>query len=139
MIYNLILPLYLLTAPLSLDDGHKIDAPLLKIGQVAPSSGFLIKIGDIADIQATLTGNSCMVRVAEIKDRFTIEVGQVVKRCDTRLKSIQLKLDESQILNKRLKQELEDEKDFTQKVILGASIGGAVITTSLIYLMSKGF
>ena len=136
MIYNLILPLYFLTAPLTLDDGHKIEAPLIKMGQVAPSSGFLVKIGDIADIQATLTGNSCIVRVAEIKERFEQEVGQVVKRCNTRLKGIQSSLDESKLLNERLKQELKDEKAFSQNLILGSAIGGAILTTSIIYLAS---
>ena len=136
MIYSLILPLYFLTAPLTLDDGHKIEAPFIKMGEVAPSSGFLISIGDVADVQATLTGNSCLVRVAEIKDRFEQEVGQVVKRCDTRLKEIQSSLDESKLLNERLKQELKDEKAFSQNVILGSAIGGAILTTSLIYLAS---
>lgn len=141
MIYSLILPLYFLTAPLdltaplTLDDGHKIEAPLLKLGQVAPSSGFLISIGDIADIQSTLTGNSCLIRVAEIKDRFKKEVNQVVSRCDLRLKTLKDDLDDSKLLNQQLKQELKDEKAFSQKMIIGASIGGAILTTSLIYLI----
>lgn len=137
MIYNLILPLYLLTAPLTLDDGHKINAPLLKSGEVSKDSGFLISIGDIADIQATLRGNSCMIRVAEIKDRFVKEQGLAARRCSDRLKQIQDTLDESQLLNKRLTADLEEERVFSKRLLYGVTIGGVILTTASILLYKK--
>jgi hypothetical protein len=137
MIYNLILPLYLLTAPLTLDDGHKINAPLLKSGEVSKDSGFLISIGDIADIQATLRGNSCMIRVAEIKDRFVKEQGLAARRCSDRLKQIQDTLDESQLLNKRLTADLEEERVFSKRLLYGVTIGGVILTTASVLLYKK--
>lgn len=137
MIYNLILPLYLLTAPLTLDDGHKINAPLLKSGEVSKDSGFLISIGDIADIQATLRGNSCMIRVAEIKDRFVKEQGLAAQRCSDRLKQIQDTLNESQLLNKRLTADLEEERVFSKRLLYGVTIGGVILTTASILLYKK--
>lgn len=137
MIYNLILPLYLLTAPLTLDDGHKINAPLLKSGEVSKDSGFLISIGDIADIQATLRGNSCMIRVAEIKDRFVKEQGLSARRCSDRLKQIQDTLDESQLLNKRLTADLEEERVFSKRLLYSVTIGGVILTTASILLYKK--
>ena len=137
MINSLILPLLLLSAPLKLDDGHKIEAPLLKVGQVAPSSGFLIKIGDIADLQASLNGNSCLVRVAEIKDNFEKEIRASSKRCNQRLSQIEKDLKDSRALNEQLKKKLSEEETFSSRVILGASISGALLTSGLIYALTR--
>lgn len=138
MINSLILPLLLLSAPLHLDDGHQIEAPLLKVGQVAPSSGFLIKIGDIADIQATLNGNSCLVRLAEIKDNFEKEIGASASRCSHRLSQLNRDLEDSKALNEQLKKKLSDEETFSSRLIIGASVGGALLTSALIYTLAKG-
>ena len=72
---NFILPVILQLgfATITLDDGHKIDSPFIQSGTVSSSSGFLIKIGDMADIQSSLNGNSCFIRVSEIKARFELD------------------------------------------------------------------
>jgi len=121
-----------------LDDGHKIEAPLIQSGQVSPATGFLISIGDIADIQATLTGNSCLIRIAEIKDRFEKEQSQAVERCDGRLKNLIKDLDESKLLNQRLKSKLEKEQTFSKRLIYGAAAGGFLLSGISIYLYAKG-
>lgn len=137
MINSIILPFLFFTAPLTLDDGHKIEAPLLKVGQVVPSSGFLISVGDIADIQATLRGNSCMIRVAEIKDRFVKEQSQASKRCSKRLAGIRRRLEDSELLNKQLKASLEAEKVYSNRVLYGATIGGVALTALSIFLYTN--
>lgn len=137
MIYGFILPFFLLTAPLTLDDGHKINAPFLKAGEVSKNNGFLISIGDIADIQATLRGNSCMIRVAEIKDRFVKEQVQASKRCSERLTSIRKSLDESERLNKKLNADLKKERTHSSRVLYGATIGGVALATLSIFLYTK--
>jgi hypothetical protein len=137
MINAFILPFLLLTAPLTLDDGHQINAPLLKSGEVSKDSGFLISIGDIADIQATLRGNSCMIRVAEIKERFVKEQAQAAKRCSERLAGIRKRLDESELLNKQLKADLEKEKVYSNRLLYSATIGGVALTTLSIFLYKR--
>ena len=137
MINSIILPFLFFTAPLTLDDGHKINAPLLKVGEVVEDSGFLISIGDIADIQATLRGNSCMIRVAEIKDRFVKEQSQAAKRCSERLAGIRRRLEDSELLNKQLKASLEAEKVYSDRVVYGATIGGVALTALSIFLYTK--
>jgi len=137
MLYSLILPLYMLTAPLTLDDGHKIDAPLLKLGQVAPSSGFLISIGDIADIQATLTGNGCMIRVAEIKDRFEKEIRQSAQRCSKRLEIFQKSLDESRELNKNLQLKIKEQKSDYDDLLFGSVAVSIALTATSVFFALK--
>jgi len=138
MISLFVLPLVFLTAPLTLDDGHQIKAPLIQGGQVSPDTGFLVSIGDIADIQATLNGNSSLVRIAEIKDRFEQEQRRSSERCNERLKNLISKLDESALLNERLKSKLEKEQVFSKRLIYGATITGFVLSGLSIYLYAKG-
>ena len=127
----------MLTAPLTLDDGHKIDAPLLKLGQVAPSSGFLISIGDIADIQATLTGNGCMIRVAEIKDRFEKEIRQSARRCSKRLEIFQKSLDESRELNKNLQLKIKEQKSDYDDLLFGSVAVSIALTATSVFFALK--
>lgn len=137
MIFSFVLPLYFLTAPLTLDDGHKIDAPLLKMGQVVPSNGFLVKIGDIADIQATLTGNGCMVRVAEIKDRFEQETRKSSERCKRKLEVFQSSLDESRKLNTRLQERIREQKKEYNNLLFGSVFVSIALTTTSIFFALK--
>tara|TARA_R100001463_G_scaffold60589_1_gene113154 strand:+ start:1518 stop:1937 length:420 start_codon:yes stop_codon:yes gene_type:complete len=135
MILNLILPaiLQLGFATITLDDGHEIRSKFVQLGTVAPSNGFIVSVGDMADIQSALHGNSCLIRVSEIKSRFELEVKERVHRCEARIGIFQKSLDESEQLNKHLKQELEQEKDYSNKLLMvsGAVVGA--LTASTLY------
>lgn len=136
MIWNLVLPaiLQLGFATITLDDGHEIRSQFVPSGTVAPSSGFIVSVGDMADIQSALHGNSCLIRVSEIKHRFEQEVQDRVHRCEKRIGIFQKSLDETQQLNEHLKQELEQEKVYSNKLLIvsGAVVG--VLTASTVYL-----
>ncbi|QDP58422.1 MAG: hypothetical protein GOVbin564_29 [Prokaryotic dsDNA virus sp.] len=136
MILNLVLPaiLQLGFATITLDDGHEIRSKFVPVGTVAPSNGFIVSVGDMADIQSALHGNSCLIRVSEIKTRFELEVKERVQRCESRINIFQKTLDETKQLNEHLKQELEQEKEYSNKLLIvsGALVG--VLTASTLYL-----
>ena len=135
MIYNILIPAILQMgfATITLDDGHVIRSQFVPSGTVASSSGFIVSVGDMADIQSSLHGNSCLIRVSEIKDRFEQEVQDRIHRCEERIGIFQKSLDESQQLNEHLKQELEQEKDYSKNLLIvsGAVVG--VLTASTVY------
>ena len=130
---NLIIPfmLQLGFATISLDDGHKIRSSYVRSGTVSPSSGFLISIGDMSDIQTSLHGNSCLIRVSEIKSRFELEVKSTVDRCDKRLDVFRKSLDESQLLNKNLQLELKKERSEYNKLLIGSIVVTTVLTATV--------
>jgi len=130
---NLVIPfmLQLGFATISLDDGHKIRSSYVRSGTVSPSSGFLISIGDMSDIQTSLHGNSCLIRVSEIKSRFELEVKSTVDRCDKRLDIFRKSLDESQLLNKNLQLELKKERSEYQKLLIGSIVVTTVLTATV--------
>ena len=118
-------------ATISLDDGHKIRSSYVRSGTVSPSSGFLISIGDMSDIQTSLHGNSCLIRVSEIKSRFELEVKSTVDRCDKRLDVFRKSLDESQLLNKNLQLELKKERSEYNKLLIGSIVVTTVLTATV--------
>ena len=130
---NLVIPFIfqLGFATISLDDGHKIRSSYVRSGTVSPSSGFLISIGDMSDIQTSLHGNSCLIRVSEIKSRFELEVKSTVDRCDKRLDVFRTSLDESQLLNKNLQLELKKERSEYQKLLIGSIVVTTVLTATV--------
>jgi len=130
---NLVIPfmLQLGFATISLDDGHKIRSSYVRSGTVSPSSGFLISIGDMSDIQTSLHGNSCLIRVSEIKSRFELEVKSTVDRCDKRLDVFRKSLDESQLLNKNLQLELKKERSEYNKLLIGSIVVTTVLTATV--------
>jgi len=130
---NLVIPfmLQLGFATISLDDGHKIRSSYVRSGTVSPSSGFLISIGDMSDIQTSLHGNSCLIRVSEIKSRFELEVKSTVDRCDKRLDVFRKSLDESQLLNKNLQLELKKGRSEYNKLLIGSIVVTTVLTATV--------
>lgn len=130
---NLVIPfmLQLGFATISLDDGHKIRSSYVRSGTVSPSSGFLISIGDMSDIQTSLHGNSCLIRVSEIKSRFELEVKSTVDRCDKRLDVFRKSLDESELLNKNLQLELKKERSEYNKLLIGSIVVTTVLTATV--------
>ena len=130
---NLVIPFMfqLGFATISLDDGHKIRSSYVRSGTVSPSSGFLISIGDMSDIQTSLHGNSCLIRVSEIKSRFELEVKSTVDRCDKRLDVFRKSLDESQLLNKNLQLELKKERSEYNKLLIGSIVVTTVLTATV--------
>jgi hypothetical protein len=124
-------------APLHLDDGHTIKAKFVQSGTVAPFSGWMVQTGDIADIQASLTGNSCLIRLSEIKKDFEDEIRLTQSRCAERMKVIQDSLDESKKLNETLKQQLESEKQYSNRLLIGSVATGAVLTAATLFLSFK--
>ena len=132
---NLVIPfiMQLGFATITLDDGHLINSQFVQAGTVAPSSGFVVKIGDMADIQGALHGNSCLIRVSEIKARFKKEVNEITDRCQIRLKVLEKNLDESKQLNEHLKLKLEDEKKYSKALLISSSLAVGVLTASTLY------
>lgn len=130
---NLVIPFIfqLGFATISLDDGHKIRSSYVRSGTVSPSSGFLISIGDMSDIQTSLHGNSCLIRVSEIKSRFELEVKSTVDRCNKRLDVFRKSLDESQLLNKNLQLELKKERSEYNKLLIGSIVVTTVLTATV--------
>lgn len=130
---NLVIPFIfqLGFATISLDDGHKIRSSYVRSGTVSPSSGFLISIGDMSDIQTSLHGNSCLIRVSEIKSRFELEVKSTVDRCDKRLNVFRKSLDESQLLNKNLQLELKKERSEYNKLLIASIVVTTVLTATV--------
>ena len=130
---NLVIPFIfqLGFATISLDDGHKIRSSYVRSGTVSPSSGFLISIGDMSDIQTSLHGNSCLIRVSEIKSRFELEVKSTVDRCDKRLDVFRKSLDESQLLNKNLQLELKKERSEYNKLLIASIVVTTVLTATV--------
>ena len=130
---NLVIPFMfqLGFATISLDDGHKIRSSYVRSGTVSPSSGFLISIGDMSDIQTSLHGNSCLIRVSEIKSRFELEVKSTVDRCNKRLDVFRKSLDESQLLNKNLQLELKKERSEYNKLLIGSIVVTTVLTATV--------
>ena len=124
-------------APLTLDDGHTIKAVFVKQGSIVESSGWMIKTGDIADIQASLTGNSCLIRLSEIKQDFESEIRLTQSRCEERVQVIKKDLDESEALNKYLKSELEKERSHSKSLLIGSIVGGVVLTATSLYFGLK--
>jgi hypothetical protein len=124
-------------APLHLDDGHMIKAKFVQAGTIAPFSGWMVQTGDIADIQASLTGNSCLIRLSEIKKDFEDEIRLTQSRCAERMKIIQDSLDESKKLNETLKQQLESEKQYSNRLLIGSVATGAVLTAATLFFSFK--
>ena len=135
MIFNILIPaiLQLGFATITLDDGHQVHSKFVPSGTISPSSGFIISVGDMADIQSALHGNSCLIRVSEIKTRFEQEVKDRVERCESRIGIFQKSLDESKQLNNHLKQKLEQEEVYSNRLLIvsGAVVG--VLATSTLY------
>ncbi len=136
---NFILPVILQLgfATITLDDGHKIDSPFIQSGTVSSSSGFLIKIGDMADIQSSLNGNSCLIRVSEIKARFELETLSRVNRCNERLDIFRKSLDESELLNKNLQLELKRERSEYKKLLIGSVVVTIALTVTSVYFGTR--
>lgn len=132
---NLVIPfiMQLGFATITLDDGHTINSQFVQSGTITPQSGFIVTVGDMADIQGALHGNSCLIRVSEIKARFQKEVGEINDRCNARLSVLEKALDESQQLNKHLKLKLEDEKKHSKNLIIVSSAVVGVLTASTLY------
>lgn len=120
-------------ATITLDDGHTINSQFVERGTVTPESGFVVTVGDMADIQGSIHGNSCLIRVSEIKARFKKEVGEINDRCNARLSVLENALDESQQLNKHLKLKLEDEQKQSKNLIIVSSAVVGVLTASTLY------
>lgn len=136
---NLIIP-FLLNfgfATLTLDDGHKVDLPFVRSGTVAQTSGFLISTGDTADIQAALHGNSCLIRVSEIKARFELETLSILKRCDDRLEVYKDELDASRLLNEQLRKDLVEKKKDYKHLLYGSIVVSSVLSATALYLVVK--
>jgi len=136
---SLILPMILQLgfATITLDDGHKIESPFIKKGEAYPSSGFLIKIGDMADIQSSLNGNSCLIRVSEIKARFELETESRVDRCNERLNVFRKSLDESKVLNENLQLELKRERSEYKKLLVGSVVVTIALTATSVYFGTR--
>lgn len=132
---NLVIPfiMQLGFATITLDDGHTINSQFVQSGTITPQSGFIVTVGDMADIQGALHGNSCLIRVSEIKARFKKELGEINDRCNARLSVLEKALDESQQLNKHLKLKLEDEKKHSKNLIIVSSAVVGVLTASTLY------
>lgn len=132
---NLVIPfiMQLGFATITLDDGHTINSQFVQSGTITPQSGFIVTVGDMADIQGALHGNSCLIRVSEIKARFQKEVSEINDRCNARLSVLEKALDESQQLNKHLKLKLEDEKKHSKNLIIVSSAVVGVLTASTLY------
>ena len=124
-------------ATITLDDGHKIESTFVLKGTVSSQSGFVVKIGDMADIQSSLNGNSCLIRVSEIKERFEKEVKDRVHRCDQRLDVFRKSLDESQLLNKNLKLELKEERSKYKNLVMGSVVGSIALTAASVYFATR--
>ena len=136
---SLVLPMILQLgfATITLDDGHKIESPFIKKGEVYSSSGFLIKIGDMADIQSSLNGNSCLIRVSEIKARFELETESRVDRCNERLNVFRKSLDESKVLNENLQLELKRERSEYKKLLVGSVVVTIALTATSVYFGTR--
>jgi len=136
---SLIIPMILQLgfATITLDDGHKIESPFIKKGEVHSSSGFLIKIGDMADIQSSLNGNSCLIRVSEIKARFELETESRVDRCNERLNVFRKSLDESKVLNENLQLELKRERSEYKKLLVGSVVVTIALTATSVYFGTR--
>lgn len=124
-------------ASITLDGGHMIKAGYVRSGTVAHQSGFIVPLSDMADIQASLRGNSCLIRVAKIKEDFEEEVRGINQRCDERLQVFKTSLTESQLLNEALKKQLKDEKSSYNKLLYSSIAGGVILTSTAIYFATK--
>lgn len=133
MIFNILIPaiLQLGFATITLDDGHQVHSKFVPSGTISPASGFIVSVGDMADIQSALHGNSCLIRVSEIKSRFELEVKSTVDRCDKRLDVFRKSLDESQLLNKNLQLELKKERSEYNKLLIGSIVVTTVLTATV--------
>ena len=139
MIY-LVLPILMQVlgyASITLDDGHQIRSPFIRSGQTAPVSGFIVSVGDMADIQAGLHGNSCLIRVSEIKARFELETVSRVDRCNKRLGVFQKSLDESKLLNKNLSKDLKEERTYSERLLLGSILATVALSATSVYFATK--
>ena len=124
-------------ATIKLDDGHLIQSTFVLKGTVSSQSGIVVKIGDMADIQSSLNGNSCLIRVSEIKDRFEQEVRNRIQRCDERLNVFRKSLDELQILNKNLKLDLKEEQSNFKKLLYGSIVTTVALSVTGVYLITR--
>ncbi len=124
-------------ATITLDDGHLIQAPFVQHGAISKTSGFVIRIGDMADIQSSLHGNSCLIRVSEIKARFELETESRVNRCEERLNVFRKSLDESTLLNQNLKLELKEERSKYKKLLIGSVVASVALTATTIFYATR--
>tara|TARA_R100001460_G_scaffold1328_2_gene5164 strand:- start:8312 stop:8731 length:420 start_codon:yes stop_codon:yes gene_type:complete len=137
---NLILPLFVLQfgyASITLDDGHLIKAPYVQQGAVSDTSGFILKAGDMADIQSSLHGNSCLIRVSEIKSRFELETESRVGRCKDRLDVFRKSLDESELLNKNLQLKLKEERSKYKTLLIGSVAATIALSAASVYFGTR--
>ena len=136
---NLVIPFILQIgfATITLDDNHIIDLPFIQSGTVAPSSGFLVSIGEMADIQSSLHGNSCLIRVSEIKAKFELETLSRVKRCNDRLDVFRDDLEDSRRLNEQLKKDLKEERKDYKHLLYGSILVSSVLSASVLYMVVK--
>jgi hypothetical protein len=136
---NFVLPLILQLgfATITLDDGHLIQAPFVHQGTISRTSGFVIRIGDMADIQSSLHGNSCLIRVSEIKARFELETESRVNRCNERLDVFRKSLDESKLLNQNLQLELKEERSKYKKLLIGSVVASVALTATTIFYATR--
>ena len=91
----------------------------------------------MADIQAGLHGNSCLIRVSEIKARFELETVSRVDRCNKRLGVFQKSLDESKLLNKNLSRDLKEERTYSERLLLGSILATVALSATSIYFATK--
>lgn len=136
---NFVLPLIMQLgfATITLDDGHLIQAPFVHQGTISRTSGFVIRIGDMADIQSSLHGNSCLIRVSEIKARFELETESRVNRCNERLDVFRKSLDESKLLNQNLQLELKEERSKYKKLLIGSVVASVALTATTIFYATR--
>ena len=136
MLNSIFLPflIQLSTASILLEDGHEITAQFVQRGAVSHASGFLIKIGDVADIQASLSSNSCLIRIEDLKETFDTTLRAQASRCDRRVDVYRSQFEETQALNKALKKEIKEEKSFSTRVLWVSSASVLALTALSFYV-----
>ena len=91
----------------------------------------------MADIQSSLHGNSCLIRVTEIKARFELETESRVNRCNERLDVFRKSLDESKLLNQNLQLELKEERSKYKKLLIGSVVASVALTATTIFYATR--
>jgi|TARA_R100000455_G_C6216202_1_gene82134 hypothetical protein len=136
MISSLILPflLNMTTISILLNDGFEIKGQFVQAGTVSASSGFLFRIGDVADIQASISSNSCLIRIEELRQRFENQVKSTNDRCKKRLQFLQDALAKQENINTLLKEDLESERTASTRWKWGAVVSATALTGLSIYL-----
>ena len=97
---SILLSLSLVMAPvidtIPFTDTLELKVPLLKRRERAPSEGYLLSIGDLAQVRTELKTNdsNCKLRIDALIGQYDLELSRIQSEAKERIKSFEIRIDD---------------------------------------------